>query len=105
MRTIEYNGGGGGEFQGCVRTQKKKIFFGLQNLKTFLFLYIEVGRGWIYRKYVRLKGGQAKCVRLRTRGEGGLILVIFVRTYYVDDPLLMTRLPKQYSKYYHQHFM
>ena len=26
--------------------------------------------GWIYRNYVRIKGGQAKCVRLRTRGGG-----------------------------------
>ena len=36
MRTTAYKGGGG--VQGCVRTQKK-IFFGQQNLKTFLFLY------------------------------------------------------------------
>ena len=40
----------------------------------------------IYRKYVRIKGGQTKCVRLRTRREGGLILAIFVRTYNMDDP-------------------
>ena len=25
--------------------------------------------GLIYRKYVRIKWGQAKCVRLRTRGQ------------------------------------
>ena len=37
MRTIGYAGGRG--FQGCVRTQKKIFFFGLQNLKSFLFLY------------------------------------------------------------------
>ena len=41
--------------------------------------------GGIYRKYVRIKGGLAKCVRLRTIGEVGLILDNFVRTYYVDD--------------------
>ena len=35
MRTIGYAGGRG--FQGCVRTQKKIFFFGLQNLKSFLF--------------------------------------------------------------------
>ena len=45
-----------------------------------------LGGGWIDRKYVRIKGGQAKCVRLRTKREGGLILAIFVRKYYVDDP-------------------
>ena len=30
-----------------------------------------MGRVNIYGKYVRIKGGQAKRVRLRTRGEGG----------------------------------
>ena len=40
-----------------------------------------------------LKGGQAKCVRLRTRGEEGcLILAIFVRMYYVDDPYLASKI-------------
>ena len=41
----------------------------------------------MYRKYVRIKGGQTKCVLLRTRGEEGLILVIFVSRYNLDDPL------------------
>ena len=51
----------------------------------------------IYRKYVRIKGGQAKLVRLRTRGEGGrgLILTSFVRMYYVDDP--HPKLNKKYT--------
>ena len=52
-----------------------------------------LGGQWIYRRYVRIKGGQTKCEKLRTRGEGGwvggLILVIFVRTYYVNDTLLL----------------
>ena len=44
------------------------------------------GGGGIYRRSVRIKGGQAKCVRFRARGEGSLILAIFVRTYHVEYP-------------------
>ena len=56
-----------------------------------------MGRVNIYGKYVRIKGGQAKRVRLRTRGEGGggLILTSFVRMYYVDDP--HPKLNKKYT--------
>ena len=46
---------------------------------------LEAGGGGEYIKYVRIKEGQAKCVR----GEkgGGLTLAILVRMYHVDDPL------------------
>ena len=49
------------------------------------------GGGWIYRTYVRIKGGGGGVKPKRTSaskgGEGGLILAIFVRTYYVDDSI------------------
>ena len=46
---------------------------------------LEAGEGGEYIKYVRIKEGQAKCVR---GGKGGgLILAILVRMYAVDDPL------------------
>ena len=54
--------------------------------------------GGIYRKYVRIKGGLAKCVRLRTIGEVGLILANFVRTYYVDDTDLNNDRAPKYLK-------
>ena len=46
----------------------------------------------IIQKVCAHKGGssQAKCVRLCRKGEGaGLILAIFVRKYFVDDPNIL----------------
>ena len=45
--------------------------------------------GGIYRKYVRIKGGQSKSVRSSTRKKGGSDFGNFVRTYYVDDPKVL----------------
>ena len=47
---------------------------------------LEAGGGGEYIKYVRIKEGQAKCVR-GEKGGGGLTLAILVRMYHVDDPL------------------
>ena len=46
-----------------------------------------LGKEGIYREYILVKGGQAKCVRLRTKRERGSNFGDFVRTYYVGDPL------------------
>ena len=42
------------------------------------------------RTHAQVGGGQPKSVRLRTRKEAGLILAIFVRTYYMDEPTVIT---------------
>ena len=41
--------------------------------------------GWIYRKYMRINGGSSQIRTIAYKERGGLILVIFVGTYYVDD--------------------
>ena len=46
------------------------------------------GGGWLYRKYMRIKGGSRQIRKIAYKEGGGLILAIFVRTYYVDDPIV-----------------